>query len=435
MVSGETGFNPGDGIAEDIEDRGCTAAFVRRRRDSGQQCACRRRHSGQREDGWWRCQNDKMVQEDDPWTNPFWSDEFNHDSSINSSKWNHFVGPNHNNKEQQYYTDNRLNNTRVEDGVLKLIGKHEQYEGMPWTSGRINTKGHADFGPGTRVEVRAKLPLGRGTWPAIWLLPTDKSYGGWPDSGEIDIMEAAGSKPGKVYGTIHTRAYFWELGNQKGKNFRTDIDGWHTYALVWKEDRLEWYTDGNKYFTYVPNDINDYRKWPFNRRMYLILNLAMGGNFGGHISDHEDQVMEVDYVRLFCLDGSTNCTTPKIECCDKCPGQRFCSPRSKSCYDDKRRDYYNECEVGSVPTPPGTPNTPSSAPTEPACCSNCRGNNFCSSVSGSCYDSKSKDYYESCQVVGPTKPACCNNCGGKNFCSSVSGSCYDWKAKDYYESC
>merc|ERR1712186_74521 len=101
-------------------------------------------------------------------------------------------------------------------------------------------------------------------------------------------------------------------GTHKGKSFYTDFSEWHTYALNWEEDRLTWYTDGNLYNTFAPDNTNDYAKWPFNRRFYLILNLALGGNLGGHISFEDDQVMEIDYVRVFCLDGSTNCTQEEV---------------------------------------------------------------------------------------------------------------------------
>merc|ERR1712137_571579 len=235
--------------------------------------------------------------------------------------------------EKQFYTK-RFDNLRIEDGVLKIIGKRENFEYKKYTSGKIQTKDMGDWGPGVRVEVRAKLPTGVGTWPAIWMMPTEWNYGGWPDSGEIDIMECVGRSPGKIFGTIHTGAYNHMRGTQKGKSFYFDYTEWHTYALHWHEDRLEWYADGNLYNTFAPNNVNDPAKWPFNRRFYLILNLALGGNLGGGISfGREDQVMEVDYARVYCLDGSMNCKTEKFSCCSGCPGKRHCSPRSGSCYD------------------------------------------------------------------------------------------------------
>jgi beta-glucanase (GH16 family) len=177
------------------------------------------------------------------------------------------------------------------------------------------------------------------------MLATDNNYGGWPDSGEIDIMEAIGKSQGKVFGTIHTDAYNHMKGTQKGKSFYTNFDEWHTYALDWDENQLTWYVDGNVYNKFKPDNLYDYAKWPFNRRFYLILNLAIGGNLGGRVKFHEDQVMEFDYVRVYCLDGSTTCATPKITCCDKCPGKPFCSQKSGKCYDRKKSDYYDSCNV------------------------------------------------------------------------------------------
>jgi beta-glucanase (GH16 family) len=289
-----------------------------------------------------------MVQEAPEFTNPFWSEEFEDelgDGSINESRWalTH-SGSGNGNNEAQFYTTRR-DNLYIEDGVLKIVGKREKFEGKDFTSGKITSQHMGNFGPGTRIEVRAKLPLGSGTWPAIWMMPTENNYGGWPDSGEIDIMEALGRSHGKVFGTIHTGAYNHMKGTHKGKSFYTDFSEWHTYALNWEEDKLTWYTDGNLYNTFAPNNIYDSAKWPFNRRFYLILNLALGGNLGGHIGFREDQVMEIDYVRVFCLDGSMSCETEKFTCCAKCAGKNFCSPRSGSCYGDKRKDYYETCQT------------------------------------------------------------------------------------------
>jgi len=296
-------------------------------------------------------------------------------------------------------------------------------------------------------------------------------------------MECVGRKPGKIFGTIHTGAYNHMRGTQKGKSFYFDYNEWHTYALNWHEDRLEWYADGNLYNTFAPDNLNDYAKWPFNRRFYLILNLALGGNLGGGINFQGDQVMEVDYARVFCLDGSMNCKTEKFSCCSKCSGKRYCSPKSGGCYNEKRKDYYDTCEITRTPEPVAPPvggNPPASAPaccascggkycsprsggcydwkkkdyyatcfTGPApCCGGCGGTGFCSPQSGSCYSEKKKDYYEACKstnATGPiaapaptpteTKAACCSSCGDKSYCSPRSGGCYDWKKKDYYATC
>merc|ERR1712048_420165 len=309
-------------------------------------CSCRRRSSGKRYDGGFVCQNDKMVQEAPKYTSPVWSEEFDDergDGSLNETRWLlTYSGSGNGNKEEQFYTTRR-DNLFVEDGVLKIVGRRESFEWKHYTSGKVTTRHKGDWGPGVRIEVRAKLPLGVGTWPAIWMMPTENNYGDWPDSGEIDIMEAVGKSHGKVFGTIHTGAYNHMKGTHKGKSFYTDFSEWHTYALNWEADKLTWYTDGNLYNTFAPDDIHDSAKWPFNRRFYLILNLALGGNLGGHINFWEDQVMEIDYVRVFCLDGSQSCKTEKITCCDKC--NKFCSPNSGNCYDEKKKEYYKTCEA------------------------------------------------------------------------------------------
>lgn len=175
------------------------------------------------------------------------------------------------------------------------------------------------------------------------MMPTDSDFGGWPKSGEIDIMEAVGRSHGKVFGTIHTDAYNHMKGTHQGKSFYTDYSEWHTYALDWEEDKLTWYADGNLYNTFAPGDVDNWSKWPFSRRFYLILNLAIGGNLGGSVNFWDDQVMEIDYVRVYCLDGSKECTTPKFSCCNQCSGKPFCSPNSFSCYDEKAKDYYESC--------------------------------------------------------------------------------------------
>lgn len=242
-----------------------------------------------------------------------WSDEFedvNGDGTVNLTKWSYLNGPNPNNQELQYYTDSPAN-SRIEDGKLKIVGKCEDYKGMSYTSARLVTKNLGDWGPGHRIEVKAKLPNGKGTWPAIWMLPTDNKYGGWPDSGEIDIMESVGCTRGSVYGTVHTGAYNHMKNTQQGVKYYTDETNWHTYAIDWDDYKIAFYVDGEHYFTFSA-DTGSTAKWPFNQRFYLILNLAVGGSWGGFClnggpscssADHfgSDQVMEVDYVRVYDL--------------------------------------------------------------------------------------------------------------------------------------
>jgi beta-glucanase (GH16 family) len=348
LVKDEDGYDGGDDDLDDVvETTPCKEeADVRRRRRASSMCSCRRRDSDKRYDGGWICQGNSMVKEKPQYTRPIWSEEFDDDrgdGSLDESKWvlTH-SGSGNGNNEKQFYTT-RPENLNISNGVLKIVGKFDGYEWKQYTSGKITTKNKGDWGPGTRIEVRAKLPLGVGTWPAIWMMPTDSNYGTWPDSGEIDIMEAVGRKHGKIFGTIHTGAYNHMKGTHQGKNFYTNFNEWHTYALHWGTDNLTWYADGNLYNTFAPDNVNDYAKWPFNRRFYLILNLALGGTLGGNINILDDQIMEVDYVRVYCLDGSTQCATNKITCCGQCSTGEFCSQKSNNCYSQKKKDYYDEC--------------------------------------------------------------------------------------------
>jgi beta-glucanase (GH16 family) len=243
--------------------------------------------------------------------NLVWFDEFddvNGDGTIDKSKWSYNNGPNHNNQELQYYTD-RAENSRVEDGKLKIIGKCENYAGFDYTSARLTSRRLGDWGPGHRIEVRAKLPIGVGTWPAIWMMPTESKYGGWPRSGEIDIMEAVGCTRGSVYGTVHTEAYNHMKKTQKGQTYITDATEWHTYSIDWDDHKIDFYVDGQRYFTFSA-EASDSDKWPFNEKFYLILNLAVGGSWGGFCLERgpscsnpdqfgNAQVMEVDFVHVY----------------------------------------------------------------------------------------------------------------------------------------
>jgi beta-glucanase (GH16 family) len=341
LVHDWNGSGGGDLVSTD-----CSGAEVRRRRQVDAMCSCRRRDSGKRYDGGWVCQDDAMVQEPPQYTNPVWSEEFDDergDGSLNESRWEliHSGSGNANDEKQFYLT--RRENLNVDNGMLNIVGKFDGFESKNYTSGQVVSR-NKNMGPGTRIEVRAKLPLGVGTWPAIRMMPTDSNYGRWPDSGEIDIMEAIGREHGKVNGTIHTGAYNRMLGAQQGKSFYTDFGEWHTYALNWELNQLTWYVDGNLYSTFAPDNVNDYAQWPYNRRFYLIINLALGGSLAGEINILDDQVMHIDYVRVFCLDGSMNCNTEKITCCSDCPGQRYCSPKSRTCHAEKKNDYYDTCE-------------------------------------------------------------------------------------------
>lgn len=234
----------------------------------------------------------------------FWFDEFDYAGAPDPTKWNFEIQPpGWVNNELQRYTD-REENVRVQDGVLIIEGRKDNYLGSEYSSGRIHSQNKGDLLYG-RVEVRAKLPAGRGTWPAIWMMPTDYTgYGaGWPDSGEIDIMEHVGYDEGLVHATTHNKAYYWVNGLQrKGSVVMPDVtEAFHVYAVEWDEQRMDFYIDDVHYFTYI-NDHRGWQSWPFDKSFYVILNLAIGGNWGGAAGVDPDiwpRRMEVDYVRMY----------------------------------------------------------------------------------------------------------------------------------------
>lgn len=232
-----------------------------------------------------------------------WSDEFEYSGLPASDKWNYDVGGGGwGNNELQYYTNARAENARVENGKLIIEARKEQYEGSEYTSARLVTRYKGDWLYG-RVEAYAKLPSGTGTWPAIWMLPTNWVYGSWPQSGEIDIMEYVGYDPGVVHGSIHTEAYNHVIGTQKTATFSVpDAEtSFHLYALEWTPEKIDIYVDNNKYFTFA-NEHKDYKTWPFDQAFHLILNIAVGGNWGGAQGVDPNiwpQKMYVDYVRVY----------------------------------------------------------------------------------------------------------------------------------------
>jgi beta-glucanase (GH16 family) len=232
-----------------------------------------------------------------------WSDEFDKDGLPDSSKWSYDVGDHGwGNKELQNYSKDELKNARIENGILIIEAHADQSQPKGYTSARLVTKGKAGWKYGY-IEVKAKLPEGVGTWPAIWMLPDQNTYGGWPKSGEIDIMEHVGYDPGRVHGTVHTAAFNHSIGTQKGAQL--DVDDFqhefHVYAIDWMEDKIDFFIDGQKYFSFE-NTGEGSAEWPFDQSFHLILNIAVGGNWGGAKGVDPSiwpQRMEVDYVRVF----------------------------------------------------------------------------------------------------------------------------------------
>ena len=233
-----------------------------------------------------------------------WSDEFDKDGAPDPAKWTHDTHANKlgwYNKELQYYSADRLENARVEGGRLIIEARREtlsdraDHGGQRYSSARLITKGKAEWAYGF-FEIRAKLPCGKGSWPAIWMLG---ATAGWPDGGEIDIMEHVGKTPGDVFGTIHNRSTVGTYG--KGSQVRVPdaCEAFHDYQLVWAPDTISLAVDGKPYHRYT-NDKTGSAQWPFDQPQYLLLNLAVGGAMGGEVDDAIFPIrFEIDHVRVY----------------------------------------------------------------------------------------------------------------------------------------
>ena len=234
-----------------------------------------------------------------------WNDEFDYLGSPNSKLWSYDVGGHGwGNEEQQFYTELRQENARVNGDHLILEARKEPWRGSRYTSARLVSKTKGDWTYG-RIEVRAQLPSGTGTWPAIWMLPTNSSYGNgrWPDTGEIDIMEHVGHNPGHIHATIHTDAYNHTNGTQRGgETIIPDAsDAFHVYALEWTPESLVFSIDENEFWTYTKGRSN-WQGWPYDRDFHLVMNIAVGGSWGGQQGIDDSifpQKMLVDYVRVY----------------------------------------------------------------------------------------------------------------------------------------
>jgi len=239
-----------------------------------------------------------------------WSDEFD-GTALDTGVWNYQIGGGgYGNQEKQYYTD-RPENIRLEGGCLIIEARKEPYENNGYTSARINTKGKKSFAYG-KIEARIQLPSGVGTWPAFWMMGANYDAYRWPICGEIDIMEHVGKEPTMISHALHT-------GNENGSNgrnwnrrsyFDNIEEGFHTYTFIWEQDwdngddMLQFMVDGQTTATrYQPHGTDDdYKAWPFNKEFFLILNVAMGGTWGGAIDDSifdAPVLMKVDYIRVY----------------------------------------------------------------------------------------------------------------------------------------
>jgi beta-glucanase (GH16 family) len=234
--------------------------------------------------------------------NPLWADEFDYEGLPDAAKWGYDLGGHGwGNNELQFYTD-RADNASVSDGTLTITALKESYEGKDYTSARLVTRHKGDILYG-RIEVKARIPAGIGTWPAIWMLPTDWEYGDWPKSGEIDIMEHVGYNPEVIHISTHCEAYYWVLNNQKTatKKIPGAMTSFHLYRIDWTPFAIRGYIDDQLVFTSY-NEGKGPSVWPFDKRFHLILNIAVGGTWGGQ-QGVDDQAfpasMEIDYVRFY----------------------------------------------------------------------------------------------------------------------------------------
>jgi beta-glucanase (GH16 family) len=253
-----------------------------------------------------------------------WADEFEYTGKPDPTKWDYEIGFIRNN-EKQYYT-NKLKNVHVEDGNLIIEVHKEKYpnkdfgtdkfknkswlryiskiDSAAYTAASIETRGLAEWTYG-KIEVRAKLPKGVGMWPAIWMLGENKSEVGWPECGEIDIMEHVGFDKDSIFGTIHTKAYNHMIGTQRGKKIFIDkpYSEFHLYSIEWTPEKIDFLLDGVVY-NHIENEHKTTDEWPFDQNFHLKLNIAVGGGLGGKKGIDDSvfpQQMVVDYVRIYQL--------------------------------------------------------------------------------------------------------------------------------------
>ncbi|MEO7393649.1 MAG: family 16 glycosylhydrolase [Chitinophagaceae bacterium] len=223
-----------------------------------------------------------------------WSEEFDVAGSPDATKWGYDLGAGGwGNNEVQYYT-NRIDNAAVSNGTLKINLKKETFNGSTYTSARLLSKDKFSFKYG-KIEVKAKIPAGGGTWPAIWMLGSNLSTTPWPACGEIDIMEHVGNQLNKIFGTLHHPGHSGANGDGGTVTIPTATTSFHIYTVEWTTSTIKFLVDNATFYTFTNNPA-----LPFNQNFFIILNVAMGGNFGGAVDPSiSSAVMEIDYVRVY----------------------------------------------------------------------------------------------------------------------------------------
>lgn len=232
-----------------------------------------------------------------------WEDNFDTPGLPDTTVWGYEVGFIRN-REAQYYTESRLENARVENGTLVIEANTDNWEGNKITSASTNTLGKKSILYG-RIEVKAKLPTGVGTWPAIWMLGENMKQMGWPACGEIDIMENVGYDPDTIHANIHTKAYNHSIGTNKGNRIGIEkpFENFNVYAVNWFEDHMDFFVNDSLYFSFQ-NERTGNNAWPFDKAHYLLINLAIGGDWGGR-NGIDDAIFPqkyfIDFVKVYKL--------------------------------------------------------------------------------------------------------------------------------------
>lgn len=229
-----------------------------------------------------------------------WQDEFD-GPEINAANWTHEIGGHGwGNAEDQFYTA-EPENSFIENGNLVIQALEQRKQGKPYTSARLITKDKFSQTYG-RFEARLKIPTGQGIWPAFWMLGEDISTAGWPDSGEIDILENIGKEPGMIHGTVHGPGYSGARGVGASYSLpdgRPFADDFHVFAVEWEPEEIRWYVDDVLFNTLTPDDLPG--EWVFNHPFFILMNVAVGGHWPGYPDDTTSfpQRMIVDYVRVY----------------------------------------------------------------------------------------------------------------------------------------
>jgi beta-glucanase (GH16 family) len=225
-----------------------------------------------------------------------WSDEFDIAGSPDPAKWGFDLGTGSGgwgNNELEYYT-NRPANVIISNGTLKIIALKESYNLSAYTSARILSNNLYSFQYG-KIDVRAKIPASMGTWPAIWMLGNNLNTVGWPACGEIDVMEQSGTKKSTIYGTLHYPTEVGPYGDGGTTAITNASTTFHNYTALWTPSSIQLFVDGLSYYT-----LTNRFSFPFNQPFFIILNVAMGGNFGGTVDPaFTTDSMEVDYIRVY----------------------------------------------------------------------------------------------------------------------------------------